>query len=329
MASAWWRTELNYASPALDFGSVFHLVAAEILRTLRAQQEEQIPTEEAMAILREQYAKSNIVLPVDRDFGYEQLVWQVLRFCDHKWPQGGIVSVEHRLFTEVSCPDGKTRILTGQPDALIADPPRGLVVVDFKSGRAKPPEPRDGDLTKDDGKPYLSPQGLFQLHSYGLQCLTEWKGLDYVILREFHTRWNMMREAKLYREELEHVVWEMGDLLQKLDTALLEGTTSSLWRPRPGSHCHFCPGKFDCSIPWNQRGEGSITTEAQALQVATAFSRSDSVRKESGDALKAWIEAGNPPPILEGGHEYVGWREYESGYRSFSTWDVDYLAPAS
>jgi hypothetical protein len=307
----------------MDFGSVFHRVAAEILRTLRRQGESQIPTEEAMAIFREVYATSGIVLPIHGNFSYDRLRWQVLKFCEHSWPAGGIVAVEERLTTDVACPDGKIRQVTGQPDAIIADPPRGLIIPDFKRGMKRPPEPRDGDYSREDGKPFLSPQGLFQLHVYGFQAMTEWKGLDYVILREFHTRWNIMREAKLYREELEHVTWEIGDLLQKLDTALAEGEDSELWRARPGSHCYHCPGKLDCPVPHEAREDGSIRDEGSALDHAVLYTRLDSMRKHTIAALKGWLDAGNEAPILPDGHSYVGWKQVSEKTRRFDTHQID------
>lgn len=312
MLSAWYSQGKDWTTPALDFGTLAHEVYAEILRSCVRTRESQIPTQEGVEILREIAEKSPIVLPFDRDYGMEQLRWQVIRFCDHEWPTGmdngpQVFAVEERMFLEVPCPDGKLRVVTGQPDALVSDPPKGVVVIDFKTGMSKPPEPRDGDLTKEDGKKHLSSQGLFQLYVYGAMILTNWPGLDYVVLKEFHTRWNKIRAAKLYREDLEHILWDLGHLVQKVDTALMEGEGSELLRASPGSHCAYCPGKFKCPVPYDQRGEGSIVDDNMALEYAKRWVRSDTAKIDVDKSLKAFIEAGGTPPILDDG-TYVGWK---------------------
>jgi hypothetical protein len=328
MLSAWYSSGTEWTTPALDFGTLAHEVFAEILascagfvkvneeyvRTSGSVGEEQIPTQEAIEIMHEVVERSNIVLPLDRDYGMEQLRWQVISFCNHKWPTGvdngpQVFAIEKRMFLEVPCPDGITRIVTGQPDAMVTDPGRepGMVFLDWKSGMAKPKEPQDGDLTKEDGKKYLSTQGLFQLNTYGAMLLADWPGLHYVILREYHTRWNKMREAKLYREDLEHVMRELGNLLMKVDKALEEGEGSELLRASPGAHCHYCPGKYKCPVPYDQRGEGSIVDEDMALAYEIKWMRADAVKADADKALKAWIEAGGRTPPLEDG-SIINWQ---------------------
>jgi hypothetical protein len=84
------------------------------------------------------------------------------------------------------CSDGVTRVLKGQPDILLADPPDGLVVVDLKSGRGRPKgprvEPEAGEVVE--GRQYLS--DLFQGDTYSLLALRRYPAAKRVTFRELH-----------------------------------------------------------------------------------------------------------------------------------------------
>src|SRR4051812_7127879 len=72
----------GYTEATADLGTVFHAVAAEILRTLWRQGEQQMPTQEAVEVMYEVVAAGSIVLPPDERDDLRRLV---LRFCDLKW----------------------------------------------------------------------------------------------------------------------------------------------------------------------------------------------------------------------------------------------------
>jgi hypothetical protein len=293
-----------------DLGSAFHAIAAEILRTLWRQDETQMPTQEAVEVMREVLAngadrlnvttgettRTQWVLPAqERD----DLRWMVLGFCKYEWqphrimpdgtdldPKGG------RLSADIECPDGETRTITGQPDVILGDPPDGIVVIDFKTGRGKPKAPRnDPDAETAIGKQYLSERGHFQLDSYGLMGMRRYPSAQRAILRELHLRSGKVREAMLGREELEHVEREIGLHLMLLDQATEQGEGDPLWKPRPGSWCaRACPVAASCPIPAEQRGVGALDSDSAADAAAGRYVNVDGLRNTLRDQLKTRYE---------------------------------------
>jgi hypothetical protein len=293
-----------------ELGTAFHAVAAEMLRTMYRQGETQMPTEEAINVLRETYAAGDIVLPTEDRHTLRGLV---LGFCAFEFIPTRIVALEERLTLDVPGPDGVLRTVKGQPDLIMMDPPDGLVIVDWKSGKGKPKKPRtpdEGQVVKEGdreivyGKRYLSERGHFQLDTYGLLALKGRRDdgsmlmpdAQRVTLREIHLRSGEERVATLGLAELEHIEPDIGDHMAKLERAISEGPKSKLWSPRPGSHCsRQCPVERSCPIPREMRGSGALATQAQADAEARAATRAGARYDQTRDRLKAWEEAGNPP----------------------------------
>lgn len=305
-----------------DLGTLVHEVNAEILRTLRRQGEAQIPTQEAVEIMREVYAASPIVLPAqERD----DLRWLTLGFCNYRFEPKRFLAIEQKLEASLRCPDGETRTVTGTPDLLMQDSGNGIIILDWKSGRGKPPSPRkpppEGQPIQ--GKQYLSERGHMQLDTYGFLAMTEYPAAEYAILRELHLRSGEIREATLGRDELEHVEHELAAHMQKLDTAIEEGEDSELWRPRPGRHClRQCPVARSCPIPVEQRGEGSLENDEQADQMAREWPVVDGLRDHLRENLKAYHEdTGYAPQVGDG--TVLRWKEKEGGGRSFGQWPAE------
>lgn len=301
---------------AADLGSAAHAVFDEMLRTLQRQGETQMATEEAMAIMREVLANGKWVLPLD---AMEDLRWVVLRFAGLTWRPERILAIEEALKADVACPDGVTRTVYGTPDVVIADPPDGFVVLDHKTGLARPRSPRDmpteGPIV---GKQYLSEQGLFQGTVYALLLLRSFPRAQRVIFREHHLRWNdPPREMVLSREELEHVEFEVGLLMQKLDEALRDGEESGLWYPRPGRHCaRKCPVARSCPVPAEQRGVGALEDSGMAAAEAGRYVMVDGLRNGMRDALKTFHEqTGEFIPVGDG--SVIGWERKPDGKRAF------------
>jgi hypothetical protein len=336
---------LGWVDTSGDVGQVLHAVTAEIINTLRDPRnpEPQMPTQEAVEVMYEVYGAMDIVLPVD---DLDALRWMVLSFCEIKWPTSRIATVEQRLTLELVCPDGVTRTLKGQPDAVLFDPPDGLIIPDWKSGMGRPGKPRDesaivrdedGEIALVIGKKYLSERGHFQLDTYGLLAL---KGrlddgtmisptADRVTLREYNLRWGDKRQATLGREELEHVERQLADHMMKLDRAISEGPKSKLWSPRLGAHClRQCPVARSCPIPKEMRGTGALETQADADREAKLYVRGKTMYEQASARLKPWQEAGNPPGRVNDreearwGPERDAWKA-KGGGRSFGVWPVD------
>lgn len=288
----------GWTETSADLGTVAHAVIAEILRTLYRHGEAQMPTQEAVEVMREVYGASKIALPAD---DRDALRGMILGFCEIKWQATRIMALEERLTADIVCPDGVTRTLKGQPDLLMADPPQGVVIGDWKGGRGKPKEPRqapaDGEVVQ--GKQYLSDRGHGQLDAYGLLVMRNYPSVQYALLREYHLRSGAIREAALTRDELEHVEWELGDLMMKIDQGIAEGPRADVWKPRAGSHCvRACPVARSCPIPPEQRGDGVIDSPAKAVRAAAAFVVAKAQYEQLRGQLKEHHEAtGKPIPV--------------------------------
>jgi hypothetical protein len=339
---------LGWVESTGDLGTAFHSVAAAILRTMHQHGEDTIPHEEAIVIMREVYAAGDIILPTEDRHTLRQLV---LRFVAIPFPANRIAigangepAIEQRLTLEVHCPDGEVRTLKGQPDLIMIDPPDGLMIFDWKSGKGQPKKPRDplkvikSEDTGNElaiGKEYLSDRGHFQLDTYGLLALLGKlddgsmlsPGARRVTLRELHLRSGQVRQATLTIEEVkEHVLQQIADHLMKIDRAISEGPKSKLWKPRSGSHClKQCPVSRSCPVPPEQRGIGALSTQAQADREAEIFAVWEGKSAQARDRLKAWQEAGNPPG-RPNEREEVRWGpdpeafKVKGGGRGFKIW---------
>lgn len=312
-----------------DLGSATHAVFREILATMRRHGETQISTQEGIEVMYEVLAAGDWVLPAgERD----DLRGFVLSFCTYyQWAPSRIMALEQRLATDLECPDGRMRTLTGQPDVVVADPPTGLIVVDYKTGNGRPRSPRklppQGEAIV--GREYLSAGGTFQLDVYGLLALRAYPAAQRVTLREVWLRFGERREAELVRDELEHVEREVAVQMMLLDRALDEGAESALARPRPGRQClRSCPVKRSCPIPAEQRGIGALDSPDAADAEAARFVVVDALRQEQRDALKAYHEeTGYCPDVGDG--TVIRWAEKSDGGRSFGVHPPAYVDPAA
>ena len=295
-----------------DLGSATHAVFREILATMRRHGEAQISTQEGVEIMYEVIGKGDWILPADE---FDELISFTLSFCSYyPWPRPAM-ALEERLYLDLVCPDGKTRRLTGQPDVIVADPPDGLVVVDYKTGKGKPPDPRQMPEKGEPivGKQYLSGDGTFQRKVYGLLALRRYPQAQRATLRELWVRFGEVREATLGRDELEHVEREIALKMMLLDRAIDEGPEGKLARPRSGRQClRGCPVKRSCPIPQEQRGLGVLDTPEDADAEAARFVVVDALRQEQRDALKAvHEETGHEPAVGDG--RVLRWRDRPSG----------------
>jgi hypothetical protein len=225
--------------------------------------------------------------------------------------------VEKRIETMLRGQNGTERLLTGKLDVILADPPGGAVVVDYKTGWG-PPKSSRGEHQRE-GKEYLSDVGHFQLDVYGLLVMREYPSIDRVTLRETYPMVGEFREATLHRHELEHVERELGLQLELLERALLAGPESAIWKPTPGRHCFNCRGKYECPIPPSARDEGAITDQAMAQEYGERFVATDALRQELRDQVRDWCsETGESIEIRSEKATYeLGWAVNGSGKRSF------------
>jgi PD-(D/E)XK nuclease superfamily len=306
-----------------DLGSAFHATAAEILRTLRRQGEVQISTEEAVCVMREVVAAGPWVLSAqdyNGDGDRPGLVQMVCNFAGETWNPARFMAIEQRLSMEIPCPDGEIRLLTGTPDLVVADPDTqlpGIVVIDHKTGMARPQSPR---VTPEDGEPirgaqYLTDGSFTQFAIYSVLAFNEWPGTQRFIGREKSWRWlGPWREVTITREEAqEHLTPWVAELMMKLDRGRTEGEGSEHAQPRPNAGCATrCPVKRSCPVPQEQRGVGAITSPEEADAEARRWAVIKALDPEMRAALKTYHEeSGYAPQVTDG--LVVRWRDRASG----------------
>lgn len=306
-AGVWALEDDGWSTPEQALGTVFHAVAEAMLTQMRETggDDQMIPTDAALTIMHE--VCTDAMVPHLSDRQMRDLSIMVLQFSAQKWDAERIIALETGLSADIVCPDGETRTLTGRPDVLIADPPGGMIIVDFKSGWGKPPEPRDGNWDREDGRPYLSERGVFQLDTYGYMAMRNYPAVEECTLREFHARRNVIRQATLRRDEMEHVEHRLGILLQRFADTMAERRDPE---PRPGAWCKaMCPRISECPIQHREmRRTGSIDTIDHAYEVADRYVVQYAQVGRDAAALKAWLDAAQVQAIPVG-DAWVGWKE--------------------
>lgn len=148
LATRWSLEGVPSTNPAQARGILFHRFAGEVLRTLSATGETSIPVAEALEILYEVCAQRDVpdaevvLCPAE-----ERRLLRILAIkfvTQNVWQMDRLMAIEERLYADVDYvgPGGDvvTRRITGQPDALLADPPDGLIVLDWKTTQSPPPE---------------------------------------------------------------------------------------------------------------------------------------------------------------------------------------------
>jgi hypothetical protein len=307
-----WDAIRGHTEHTAELGRLCHEVAARILFTLYEQGETEMSTYDAEAIVNEVYAASPITLPAA---AYDELVWMMLRFVerpkrvDRLLPTENGPAIEQRIDVPIRCPDGQTRILSCQPDAVFAgDDGTTCLVADWKSSRAKPRAPRE----RQEGVPedtavgfdYLSPQGHFQGPAYIIAAMHKWPRVQRGVFRESYLRYGLYREFVMDRNGDKHKRFEamIGATLQRLERGLSEGEGSEVWKPRPGGHCaRACAVARSCPIPAEQRGVGVLETDEMADAEAGRFVMVDGLKDQMRIALRErYEETGRPHQIGDG-----------------------------
>lgn len=340
-------------------GTIFHRFMARYLRTLQGTKdseghyEETMEPAEALEILYETVRQRDIPLhdrvrvPL-RDM--PKLLIAVKKICAVPFSIDRIVDVERRLWAEIVYPSPDpggglvTRSVTGQLDLLIFQPPDGAVVVDWKHTWQPPAERKEtGELDKD-AERRLSYEGYFQQRFYALLVMANYRNVNWVELREYYPLRAKTRRARVTRAQLEHVIREMQAVVEAFDTSVMTGThvvtrvdgvetlvevagkgvEGDAWGPEPGKHCDFCVKPGACPVEREARGEGAITSFAQAEQYAAEALVATRVRKHRLEAAKAWVAAHGSIRVKDSkGRRMLGWQASSDGSRNFDFYVPD------
>jgi hypothetical protein len=315
----------EFSNRAQARGILFHRVASEILRTIKRTGEVMIDVAEGLEIMYEVAAQRG--LPPEEVVHLPLAEQRILRmavicFCHHNtFTPSGIIDVERRLYAKVSYPDRQTgntveRVITGQPDAVIADPPEGALVPDWKTTRQAPPKYEGADENTDAGVSYM---GYFQQRVYAKLVMDTYQAIQRVTLWENYVLPGEVREATVHREQLEHIDRELATLVELFDRALAGGSKSPLWQPSPGRHCSYCPKPTACPIEADVRvfasqNGGGITSDSAARRFGAEYVLAKATYKALHEALKGWVEIHGPIPVKSSKGRYqLRWKQNSTG----------------
>lgn len=315
--------ERGWSSHPQARGTIFHRMAAKALEVMAATGNTTIPVEEALAILGEclrqddidrecrlcgararRFQRPDLTVAVRCEEGHEtesdfvnipaesieELYWTTKKWAtDNEWRISDLIDVEQRLYATVRYPhpDGGTveRRVTGQLDAVFAEGEdgKGLEVMDWKDtfGLPAPTE--------------LSFGGYFQQRTYGLLLFENYPSIDRVTLREFYPRFSEQREATIFRADIHVIRDEISALVERFDRSYEE----DVWAPSPGKHCGYCTRPGACPIPAFARGEGRITDDKRAQEVAAQVLVAEAVLKQARASLSAHADISGPIPVKD------------------------------
>jgi PD-(D/E)XK nuclease superfamily len=310
-------------------GILFHRTMAMILHTLLEQGEEEIPTQEAIEILYE-VARQRDLLPEDRvrcsmrDLALVRL-GVVKCVTDNRFSVNRLVSIEDRLFAKVTYLDDDghevERVVSAQPDALLADVNDTAVVLDWKLTWALPPERKERTDQDQQFGHHVSYEGYFQQRFHGLVVMRTYPTIQRVRLREYYPLRGKVRSATVKREDLEHIEREISLLCYEFDRLRREGGP---WLPSPGKHCGFCRAPAKCPIEADARGEGAISSARMAERYAAEREVADVVRTDRTEALKVWVSNHGPVKVKASKERReIGWRIGSSGGKNFGAYVPD------
>lgn len=233
-----------------------------------------------------------------------------------------IVDAEVRLTAELPLASGETVSITGQMDLLLADPPRGMIAGDYKTGFQRPKQPR-ADASDEDGRG-LTELGWVQALVYSVLIFHNFPVVEYVIFRERHVLWGEDRTVRIDREEAERLHDVLAAQVALMDQAVREGIDSPRWTPSAGPHCALCARPHDCPI----RDQVEMpASEAEARELAQEWIVTDARRKERVPFLKGWVEEHGPIEVPHArGRRVVGWDVAEDGKRNFGVFEPTEIA---
>lgn len=251
---------------------------------------------------RRQFPSRFITVPTSQ---IAELYWVVKKWAhDNVFDAHNLVDVEKKLTATIGYPNGEggevLRTLTGTLDALLIEGSHDehAIVMDWKDMWRLPPETEVGF------------GGYFQQRMYAFLIWENYPTVEKVTLREFYVRFSKPREASLLRSlHYEEIKRELEGLVLKFDRTVEE----SLWNnPQPGHHCGYCAMPEKCTIFPKARGEGRITSPADAERAAAEYVVAEAIRKQLRNQLKAWVEMHGPVPIKDAkGNRVLGFQEYE------------------
>jgi hypothetical protein len=227
-------------SPVAARGTLIHRFVHKAIKKMHATGERSYPVEMGMELLTEILCQRDVpseeVVPITM----EEMKWA--RVIAVKWCESvdidatRMLAAEERFFADLALPIGETVQVTGQLDLLLADPPDGLWVIDYKSGYRRPAEPRNMEKAEREGSG-LTALGWAQWLIYSYLMFENFPSINRVAFGEHHLLRGEKRYARMERWEMERLKDVLAAQVSLLHQATQEGPDSPRWTPTAGPHC--------------------------------------------------------------------------------------------
>lgn len=306
-------------------GTLLHRALHKAVRIMWANGETRMSVEQGMELLLEVLCQANVPSEEVVPLTMSEMRWArvaMVKWCEN--PTNAIdtrkiLATEERLYADLKLPTGKTVRITGQIDLLLADPPDGLVVVDYKTGFRRPKATRDPEKAAREGTG-LTELGWVQWLIYSFLGFENFPSVNRVVFRERHVLWDQERYARMERWEMERLVDVLAAQVALLDQAIDEGPTSERWVPSAGTHCALCANPRACPIMELEKID--LTTVTGRRRVAQEWVVATETRDKRREVLDGLVETYGPIEIPHAlGRRVVGWDYDVKGKRNFGIFE--------
>jgi len=322
--------ERRSPGPLAARGTLLHRAMHQAVREMQREGERKYPVEQGMELLTAVCAqmgpevKSGEVVPIPmREMRWARVI--MTKWCEYvDLDPSKIIGVERRLTAPIELLTGKTVDITGQMDLLLADPPDGVIVVDYKTGFRQPKQTRVGTdpvkaMQAEEEGSGLTELGWVQFLVYSYLCFQAFDWIQRVIFREVHVLRQEERQARMEALQMERLTDPLRDQVTLLDQAVEEGIASERWAPSAGQHCSLCPKPWRCPIMDMEQIE--LHTEEGRRRVAHEWIVAGRIRKEREEFIKGIADTYGPIEVVGAeGRRVVGWR---SDKRNFGLYEPE------
>lgn len=308
-------------------GTLLHRAIHKAYRKLAKSGERQVPIEVGMEILLDVLCQMG---PETASEDFVPLSMREMKWCRVgmtnwcEWTDvdaSRMLAAEERLTAPLELRNGRTVDVTGQMDLILSDYPRGLVIIDEKTGYRRPKQTRNTPNSESEGTG-LTELGWVQWLVYSFLAFEKWPAgvVDYVDFRERHVMWKEERHARMWRQQMERLRDPLIAQVTALDEAMREGPESKRWVPSAGTHCVMCSRPSACPI---MELEGlDLETEEGRRQVAHGWVVSSERRDRYRTVLDGIVDVYGPIEVPHAyGRRAVGWDVDPAGKRRFGLFE--------
>lgn len=310
-------------SPIAARGTLIHRFVHKAVKKMHASGERFYPVDMGMDLMTQVLCQHDVPSKEVVPLTMEQMKWArviAVKWCENvRLDARRMLAAEERFFADLVLPTGEKVVITGQLDLLLADPPDGLIVTDYKSGYKRPGTPRNMEKAEREGTG-LTALGWAQWLIYCYLMFENFPSIHRVIFKEEHLLWGESRQARMERWEMERLKDVLGVQVALLHQAIQEGPTSARWVPTAGPHCALCSNPRACPILEDEHLE--IETPEGRQRVAQEWVVAGETKDRRRAILDGIVEVYGPQEVLHSeGRRVVGWDYLPDGKRKFGMFE--------